>query len=62
MRDHLPLVESGAIGDSAGVLRSAGFGNVRVIPLRRLHSLDSALGALPGHEVTLQYALTGIRR
>lgn len=60
VRDDLPLVESRSIDDSARVLRLAGFAKVAALPLRRLYRMDTVLGATPGHEVTLQYVITGI--
>lgn len=57
----LPLAGSTTIDDSAAVLGAAGFADVDVTPLQRIHDLDEAHGVAPGHRVQMQFLLTGRR-
>jgi SAM-dependent methyltransferase len=59
---HLPLAEARSIDEVAEVLRRGGLADVAVTPLHDVLELDRAHGVAPGHEVQLQYVLTGRRR
>jgi ubiquinone/menaquinone biosynthesis C-methylase UbiE len=55
----LPLADAQSIDATAGVLREAGLLDVTVTPLEELLELDRVHGVAPGHEVQLQYLVTG---
>lgn len=55
----LPLAAAATIDDTATALREAGLHDVRVTALERVRELDAALGVAPGHEVSLQFMVTG---
>ncbi|MDN4161451.1 class I SAM-dependent methyltransferase [Nocardioides abyssi] len=58
----LPLAEARSIEATADVLRAAGLVDVAVVPLEEVLELDRAHGVAPGHDVQLQYLVTGTRR
>lgn len=58
---ELPLAAAASIEESAEVLSEAGFVDVVVTPLERIHALDEQYGVAPGHRVQMQYLLTGSR-
>ncbi|NEE00988.1 class I SAM-dependent methyltransferase [Phytoactinopolyspora halotolerans] len=55
----LPLAESATIDDSAARIRAAGFEAVTVQPLPELLELDRRFGVADGHDVRMQYLITG---
>ncbi|SDT24410.1 class I SAM-dependent methyltransferase [Jiangella sp. DSM 45060] len=55
----LPLAEAASIDDSAAQVRAAGFADVTVTPLPRILDLDRRYGVADGHEVQLQFLITG---
>lgn len=55
----LPLAEAESIDDTASVLERAGLLDVRVTPLETILELDRTHGVAPGHDVQLQYLVTG---
>lgn len=57
----LPLAEARSIEETAETLRSGGLTGVRVVPLEEILELDRSHGVAPGHEVRLQYLITGRR-
>lgn len=57
----LPLAEATTIDDTAAVLRRAGLSDVTVTPLEEVLELDRTHGVAPGHDVQLQYLVTGKR-
>lgn len=58
---ELPLAEARTIEESADALRAGGLVDVRVRELTEVLELDREYGVAPGHEVQLQYLLTGRR-
>jgi SAM-dependent methyltransferase len=58
----LPLADATSIEASAAVLERAGLADVRTTPLDTVLELDRTHGVAPGHEVQLQYLLTGTAR
>ncbi|RYB92089.1 class I SAM-dependent methyltransferase [Nocardioides oleivorans] len=58
---HLPLADARSIEEVADALRRGGLVDVAVTPLEQVRELDRAHGVAPGHEVVLQYLLTGCR-
>lgn len=57
----LPLAEATSIERTAAVLQDAGAVDVKITPLDEVLELDRRLGVAPGHEVQLQYLITGRR-
>ena len=57
----LPLADARSIEDTAAVLEQGGLVDVRVTPLESILELDRQHGVAPGHDVQLQYVLTGRR-
>jgi SAM-dependent methyltransferase len=57
----LPLADARTIEDTADVLRSAGLADVAVTPLEEVLELDRAHGVAPGHDVQLQFLVSGRR-
>lgn len=57
----LPLADAPTIDATADVLREAGLTEVSVTPLEEILRLDRTHGVAPGHDVQLQYLLTGRR-
>lgn len=57
----LPLADARTIDDTAAALEEGGLVDVRVEPLRSVLELDRAHGVAPGHDVQLQYLVTGRR-
>ncbi|WP_026876034.1 class I SAM-dependent methyltransferase [Jiangella gansuensis] len=55
----LPLAEATSIDESAAAVRAAGFTDVVVTPLTRILDLDRRYGVAEGHEVQLQFLITG---
>lgn len=55
----LPLAEATSIDDSAALVRAAGFADVAVTPLPEILELDRRHGVADGHEVQLQFLITG---
>lgn len=55
----LPLAQSRSIEDTADLVRAAGFRNVAVTELRTILDLDRELGVSPGHELRVQFLITG---
>ncbi|WP_193613717.1 methyltransferase domain-containing protein [Nocardioides lijunqiniae] len=60
-RRALPVAEATSIDRTAEVLREGGLVDVEVTPLHEVLELDRRLGVAPGHEVQLQYLVTGRR-
>ncbi|WP_244928119.1 class I SAM-dependent methyltransferase [Nocardioides sp. W7] len=61
VRQALPLAEAASIEPVAERVRAAGFVDVEVVELIRLHELDQQYGVAPDHEVQLQYLIRGTR-
>lgn len=57
----LPLAEATSIDETAEALRSGGLVDVDVTPLHEILELDRTHGVAPGHEVQLQYLVSGRR-
>jgi SAM-dependent methyltransferase len=55
----LPLADAASIEETAGVLERAGLADVRVTALESVLELDRAHGVAPGHDVQMQYLITG---
>lgn len=55
----LPLAEATSIDATADVVRAAGFTDVTVTPLTEILALDRRYGVAEGHEVRLQFLITG---
>lgn len=58
---HLPLADARSIDDTADTLRRAGLVDVTVTPLDEVLELDRTHGVAPGHDVQLQYLVSGRR-
>ncbi|GLZ01595.1 class I SAM-dependent methyltransferase [Actinoplanes sp. NBRC 103695] len=56
----LPLAEAASIDDTAAVLDRAGLTDVTVTPLLAIYELDEKYGVAPGHQIQMQYAVTGL--
>lgn len=56
---QLPLAEATSIDATADVVRAAGFTDVAVTPLTEILDLDRRFGVAEGHEVRLQFLITG---
>lgn len=61
VRQAIPLAESTSIQPFADRIRAAGFVDVEVVELTRLHQLDVEYGVAPNHEVLMQYLIRGTR-
>ncbi|MCY1143207.1 class I SAM-dependent methyltransferase [Actinoplanes sp. Pm04-4] len=57
--EALPLAQATDINQTAVVLSRAGLADVTVTPLTAIHALDEKYGVAPGHEVQMQYLITG---
>jgi ubiquinone/menaquinone biosynthesis C-methylase UbiE len=57
----LPLADARSIDDTAATLEHGGLVDLRVEPLTEVLELDRRLGVAPGHDVRLQYLVTGRR-
>jgi SAM-dependent methyltransferase len=57
----LPLADADSIGETAAVLEAAGLAQVTVTPLQSILELDREHGVAPGHEVQMQYLVSGRR-
>ncbi|MDF1601985.1 class I SAM-dependent methyltransferase [Nocardioides sp. YIM 152315] len=57
----LPLADAQSIDATADVLRRAGLLDVTVTPLEEVFELDRSHGVAPGHDVQLQFLVTGRR-
>jgi SAM-dependent methyltransferase len=57
----LPLADAQSIDDTADVLRAAGLVDVTVTPLDDVLELDRTHGVAPGHDVQLQFLVSGRR-
>ena len=55
----LPLAEATSIEATADAVRAAGFTGVTVTPLTEILALDRRYGVAEGHEVRLQFLITG---
>lgn len=55
----LPLADARSIEDTAAALEQGGLVDVRVTPLESILELDRQHGVAPGHDVQLQYLVTG---
>ncbi|MBL7253562.1 class I SAM-dependent methyltransferase [Paractinoplanes lichenicola] len=55
----LPLAQATDINQTAAVLSRAGLADVTVTPLTAIYELDEKYGVAPGHEVQMQYLITG---
>lgn len=58
---HLPLADARSIEEVADTLRRGGLTDVTTTPLDEVLELDRTHGVAPGHDVQLQYLLTGRR-
>ncbi len=58
---ELPLADARSIEETADVLRRAGLVDVTITPLEEMLELDRQHGVAPGHDVQLQYLLSGRR-
>ncbi len=56
---RLPLAEATSIDATADLVRAAGFADVTVTPLTEILDLDRRFGVADGHEVRLQFMITG---
>ncbi|MGN0062692.1 MAG: class I SAM-dependent methyltransferase [Nocardioides sp.] len=61
VRQALPLAEQATIEPLVRRIEAAGFHDVRVVELTRLHELDVELGVAPNHEVLMQYMICATR-
>ena len=61
VREALPLAESTTMEAFADRVRAAGFVDVQIIALTRLHELDVEYGVAPNHEVLMQYLIRATR-
>ena len=61
VREAIPLAESTSIEPFVERIRAAGFVDVEVVELTRLHELDVEYGVAPDHEVLMQYLIRGTR-
>lgn len=61
VREALPVAEATTIEAFADKVRAAGFVDVEVTELTRLHELDVEYGVAPNHEVLMQYLIRGTR-
>ncbi|MBC9733420.1 class I SAM-dependent methyltransferase [Nocardioides marmotae] len=61
VRQAIPLAESTSIEPFAERIRAAGFVDVEVVALTRLHELDREHGVAPNHEVLMQHLIRGTR-
>lgn len=59
VRAALPLAAARSIDQTAEVLDAAGLKDVTVTPLTTIHDLDREHGVAPGHEVQMQFLITG---
>ncbi|GAA5115110.1 class I SAM-dependent methyltransferase [Alloalcanivorax gelatiniphagus] len=57
----LPLADARSIDEVADALRRGGLVDVLITPLEEVLELDRRHGVAPGHDVQLQYLLTGRR-
>lgn len=57
----LPLADARSIDETAATLERGGLVDVRVDPLTSVLELDRAHGVAPGHDVQLQFLVTGRR-
>lgn len=57
----LPLADAEGIDETAETLRRGGLVNVDITPLHEILELDRAHGVAPGHDVQLQYLISGRR-
>lgn len=55
----LPLADARSIDETASVLERGGLVDVRVMALESILELDRVHGVAPGHDVQLQYLVTG---
>lgn len=55
----LPLAEASSIEATADLVRAAGFSDVVVTPLTDILELDRRFGVADGHEIQLQFLITG---
>jgi len=55
----LPLADADNIEETAATLRQGGLLDVTVTPLSEVLELDRTYGVAPGHDVQLQYLITG---
>lgn len=62
VRAALPLAAATSIDRTAEVLTGAGLAEVTVTPLTGIHDLDRRYGVAPGHELRMQYLVTGKAR
>lgn len=60
VREALPLAETDSIGPTAEHVAAAGFIDVTITPLEELYELDARVGVSEGHEVQMQYLITGM--
>lgn len=58
---HLPLADARSIEEVADAMGRGGLADVTVTPLHEVLELDRAHGVAPGHDVQLQWVLTGRR-
>jgi SAM-dependent methyltransferase len=56
---RLPLADARSIEETAAALRAAGLLDVVVTPLDEVLDLDRQHGVAPGHEVQMQYLISG---
>lgn len=55
----LPLADADSIEETAATLRDGGLVDVEVTPLHEMLELDRQHGVAPGHDVQLQFLITG---
>jgi ubiquinone/menaquinone biosynthesis C-methylase UbiE len=58
---HLPLADARSIDEVADAMRRGGLVDVTVTPLDEVYELDRTHGVSPGHDLVLQWLLTGRR-
>lgn len=61
VREALPLAEATSVQPLVQRIEAAGFVDVSVVALTRLHELDLAHGVAPGHEVVMQHLVRATR-
>jgi ubiquinone/menaquinone biosynthesis C-methylase UbiE len=59
VRALLPLATAKSIDETAIALSNAGLSDVSVIPLTSIFQLDQQFGVSPGHEVQMQFLISG---
>ncbi|MEU8243884.1 class I SAM-dependent methyltransferase [Actinoplanes missouriensis] len=59
VRSLLPLATAKSIDETALVLAASGLKDIKVTPLTTIYDLDQRYGVSPGHEVQMQFLISG---